>query len=194
MTQTPPAGEPGGLTAEQQATWFAYMRVALRLDFEVNHELQAHSGLSHADFHVLNALADSPGQHLPVSDLALRIGWERSRLSHHVLRMEKRGLVARRRADGDARVTEVALSPDGSDALQRATPSHVELVKQLFFDGLDPALLAPLHRGLEQIHDRIVLEGVLPPPPGHQTRWVDERRPVPPVGAPVADAVRRGGG
>lgn len=137
----------------------------------------AHSGLSHADFHVLNALADSPGQHLPVSDLAPRIGWERSRLSHHLLRMAERGLVARRRADDDARVTEVALSPYGGDALERATPSHVELVKQLFFDGLDPALLACLHRGLEQIHDRIVLKGSLPPPPGHQTRWVGEPPP-----------------
>ena len=167
------AAEPAaGLSPEQEATWFAYMRVALRLDFEVNHELQAHSGLSHADFHVLNALADSPGQHLPVSDLAVRIGWERSRLSHRLLRMEKRGLVTRRRADGDARVTDVVLSADGQGAVQQATPSHVELVKQLFFDGLDPALLSSLHRGLEQIHDQIVANGSLPPPPGQQTRWV----------------------
>lgn len=164
-----------GLTPEQEATWFAYMRVSLRLDFEVNRELQAHSGLSHADFHVLNALADSPGVHLRVSDLAVRIGWERSRLSHHLLRMEKRGLVSRRAAD-DARATDVVLTAAGTDAVQRAMPSHVELVKRLFFDGLDPALLPSLHRGLDQIHDQIVAGGTLPPPPGHQTRWVRPAR------------------
>ena len=49
------------LTAEQEATWFAYMRLTLRLNYEINRELQADSDLSHQDFHVLNALADSPG-------------------------------------------------------------------------------------------------------------------------------------
>ena len=64
-----------GLSPEQEQTWFAYMRVALRLNFELNRHLQTHSELSLSDFHVLNALADSADQHLPISDLAVRIGW-----------------------------------------------------------------------------------------------------------------------
>src|SRR3569833_248407 len=83
------------LTAEQEATWFAYMRVALRLNYEINRELQAAGGLSLLVFHVLYALADSPGQRLQLSALAIRIGWERSRVSHQDLRMEERGLVER---------------------------------------------------------------------------------------------------
>src|SRR3569833_2473660 len=83
------------LTAEQEATWFAYMRVALRLNYEINRELQAAGGLTLQDFHVLNALADSPGQRLQLSALAIRIGWERSRVSHKVLRKEARGHVER---------------------------------------------------------------------------------------------------
>ncbi|MEZ0447216.1 MarR family winged helix-turn-helix transcriptional regulator [Cellulomonas sp. ICMP 17802] len=164
-------GDIPGLTPEQEATWFAYMRVVLRLDFEVAHDLAARGGLSHADFHVLNALADSPGEHLPVGDLAVRIGWERSRLSHQVLRMERRGLVSRRTAATDARVTEVGLSSAGRDALRLATPGHAALVRRLFFDGLDPDLLDPLRTALDQIHEQLVAEGTLPRPPGHQTQW-----------------------
>ncbi|GAB3603462.1 hypothetical protein GCM10027586_06490 [Kineococcus gypseus] len=55
--------------------------------------------------------------------------------------------------------------------VRQATPSHVALVERLFFDGLDPALLALLRSGLEQIHDQVVANGTLPPPPGRQTRW-----------------------
>lgn len=160
-----------GLTAEQEATWFAYMRVALRLNYEINRELQADGGLSHQDFHVLNALADSADQRLRLSDLAVRIGWERSRVSHQVLRMEARGLVARRPSSTDARGTDAVLTSQGRDALHRATPGHAALVKQMFFDGLDPTLLGPLHTALDQIHEQILAHGTLPRPSGHQTRW-----------------------
>lgn len=166
---TQPAGS--GLTAEQEATWFAYMRVALRLDYEISHELQADGQLSHQDFHVLNALADSPGRRLQLSDLAIRIGWERSRVSHQVLRMEARGLVERRPSGVDARATDAALTSRGAEALGRAIPGHAALVKRMFFDGLDPALLAPLHAALEQIHEQILARGTLPRPQGHQARW-----------------------
>lgn len=167
-----PARQPRpGLTSEQEATWFAYMRVALRLNYEVNRELQVHSSLSHQDFHVLNALADSPGQRLQLTDLAIRIGWERSRVSHQVLRMESRGLVQRCPSSSDARATDAALTTQGQEALRQATPGHASLVKQMFFDGLDPDLLSPLHEALDQIHEQILARGTLPRPSGRQTRW-----------------------
>jgi DNA-binding MarR family transcriptional regulator len=167
------AGEPGlGLTPEQEATWFAYMRVALRLNYEINRELQADSDLSHQDFHVLNALADSPGQRLQLSDLAVRIGWERSRVSHQVLRMEARGLLERRPSSADARATDAVLTSPGRDALRRAVPGHAALVKEMFFDGLDPSLIPPLHQALDQIHEQILARGTLPRPSGRQARWV----------------------
>jgi DNA-binding MarR family transcriptional regulator len=169
-TSRAPAGH-SGLTPEQEQTWFAYMRVTLRLNYEINRDLQSRSDLSHADFHVLNALADSPGEHLLVSDLAVRIGWERSRLSHQLLRMETRGLVIRRTAPADARATDVVIAAGGRDALRLVTPDHAALVKRMFFDGLDPALLQPLHASLDQIHEQLVALGSLPRPPGNQTSW-----------------------
>jgi DNA-binding MarR family transcriptional regulator len=161
------------LSAEQARTWFAYMRVVLRMDYEVNRELQLHAGLSHQDFHILNALIDSPGQRLRLGDLAVRIGWERSRVSHHVLRMQGRGLVDRRPSAQDARATDAVLTTKGRAALRHALPGHLALVKTMFFDGLDPELLEPLHRALEQIHDQVTAHGSLPAPPSRQDDWTD---------------------
>ena len=39
--------------------------------------------------------------------------------------------------------------------------------------GLDPELLAPLHAGLDQIHEQLIANGSLPRPPGRQIRWAD---------------------
>src|ERR1700749_645037 len=82
-----------GLSAEQEEAWFAYMRVVLRLEYELNRQLQQDNDLSLADYDVLNALADSPDGRLQVTSLSIRIGWELIRVSHHLRRMEARGLV-----------------------------------------------------------------------------------------------------
>ncbi|WP_218566055.1 MarR family winged helix-turn-helix transcriptional regulator [Vallicoccus soli] len=158
------------LTAEQQEVWFAWMRVALRMTYEMNRQLQADSPLSLPDYHVLNALADSPGERLQVGALAARIGWERSRLSHHLQRMSGRGLVARTASGSDRRATDATLTDAGRSALLAATPDHARLVRTLFFDGLDPALLAPLRTALEQVHAQLLAEGTLPSPGAPQHR------------------------
>ena len=59
----------------------------------MNRRLQADSDLSLTDYDVLNALADVPGGRLQLTVPAARIGWERSRVSHHVQRMSRRELV-----------------------------------------------------------------------------------------------------
>src|SRR4051812_24527093 len=126
------------LSPDQQEAWFAWMRVTLRLTYEMNHQLQDAGDVSLSDYHVLNALADAPSGRLQVTALAARISWERSRLSHQVRRMESRGLLRRETSTEDGRVTEAVLTPAGSAALLDATPVHAELVRRLFFDGLDP--------------------------------------------------------
>ncbi|MFV8264514.1 MarR family transcriptional regulator [Mycolicibacterium peregrinum] len=68
------------------------MRVQLRMSYEMNRQLQADSCLSLADYDVLVALSNVGDDGMRVSDLAAQIGWERSRLSHQLRRMEQRGL------------------------------------------------------------------------------------------------------
>ena len=152
------------LTPDQQRTWLAYMRVQLRLTYEMNRQLQADSNLSLPDYDVLNALRYAPGGRTVISELAAQIGWERSRLSHHVRRLEDRELVESRAAPADRRATEITLTDQGWDEITRASSGHIDLVRRLFFDGLPEELLEPLTIGLESVYDNIIDRGTLPAP------------------------------
>ena len=152
------------LTADQQEAWLAYMRVTLRLSYEMNRQLQTDSDLTLADYDVLNALADSPGTRLRLGVLAARIGWERSRLSHHLQRMSARGLVERSGSEVDRRATDAVLTDAGRAALVAATPGHAALVRRMFFDGLDESQVPALRAALEAIHEQVLRHGTLPAP------------------------------
>ena len=155
----------GWLTPKQQRAWVAYMRVQLRMSYEMNRQLQADSALSLADYDVLVALSGAANAGLRVSDLAAQIGWERSRLSHQLRRMEERGLAERRASADDGRITNVVLTPKGRQAIAEAAPGHVDLVRSLFFDPLPENLLGPFTAALEHIHVNLNHNSSLPPAP-----------------------------
>src|SRR5580693_10749527 len=76
--KTRPAPEPvtGWLDEEQQRAWLAYIKVQLRLVYEMNRQLQSDSRMSLADWDVLTALGASASASLTVTALAAQIGWE----------------------------------------------------------------------------------------------------------------------
>ena len=134
MTDTTP-----WLDADDLATWLSWLRLSAELPAALNRQLQADSDLTLQDYDVLVQLSGPPEGRLRISALARAIHWERSRLSHHVKRMEARGLVVREACDDDGRGNFVALTPAGSAALDQASPGHVRTVQELFFGGLDAA-------------------------------------------------------
>jgi MarR family len=105
-----PAPAGGWLDQDQQRVWLAYIRVQLRLSYEMNRQLLADSGMSLPDYDVLTALSVAGGGRMQITVLAAQIGWERSRVSHHVRRMSARGLVTCGPSAVDRRVTEVTLT------------------------------------------------------------------------------------
>ena len=157
-----PAG--GWLEGDQQRAWLAYIRVQLRLSYEMNRQLLADSSMSLPDYDVLTALSVADGDRMQITVLAAQIGWERSRVSHHVRRMSDRGLVSFALSAADRRVTEVTLTSCGRQALQEAAPGHVDLVRSLFFGGLPTGLVGPLADALESVYANIIKQGSLPPP------------------------------
>jgi DNA-binding MarR family transcriptional regulator len=100
-----------------------------------------------------------------IGDLAAQIGWERSRLSHQLRRMEERGLTERRTGAEDGRTTNVVLTASGRRAIEGAAPGHVDLVRRLFFDPLPENLLAPFTAALEHIEVNLNHNSSLPPAP-----------------------------
>jgi DNA-binding MarR family transcriptional regulator len=159
-----PVPASGWLGGDQQRAWLAYVRVQLRLAYEMNRQLLADSGMSLPDYDVLTALGVAEGERMQITVLAAQIGWERSRVSHHVRRMSARGLVACGLSSDDRRVTVVTLTDRGRQALEEAAPGHVELVRRLFFGGLPADLVGPLSEALESVYANIIKQGSLPPP------------------------------
>ena len=152
------------LTPSQQRAWLSYMRVYHRLEYEMNRHLQAECGLSLGDYTVLNALSNAPGHRLQLTNLATTIGWERSRLSHHLQRMTKRSLVQRITSESDRRATDAVLTPAGWDVLRAAAPRHVAWIRQLFFTDIGAEQEADLTDILTTVYDNILQEGTLPRP------------------------------
>jgi DNA-binding MarR family transcriptional regulator len=162
--ETRAAPAAGWLEGDQQRAWLAYIRVQLRLAYEMNRQLLADSGMSLHDYDVLTALSVADGGQMPITVLAGQIGWERSRVSHHVRRMSARGLVTCGPSAADRRVTEVNLTDRGRQAQQDAAPGHVDLVRRLFFEGLPADLVGPLGEALESVYANIIKQGSLAAP------------------------------
>ncbi|MET0495236.1 MAG: MarR family transcriptional regulator [Actinoplanes sp.] len=129
-------------TREQLRTWRDFLETTEVLRSALAARLQSDAGLSTGDYAVLLALSEAPQGRIRSSELAATISWERSRLSHHLGRMERRGLIRREKAEVDSRGAEIALEPAGTVAFRAATVPHLQAVRELFVDALTPEQLA----------------------------------------------------
>jgi DNA-binding MarR family transcriptional regulator len=130
--------EPHWLDDREQQAWRRYTRLRSQLDARLSRQLQRDAGLSDADYSVLVHLSEAPERHLRLYELGGALQWEKSRLSHHLTRMERRGLVARTDCPDDARGTFVVLTDVGLKSIQTAAPDHVAAVRRHFVDVLSP--------------------------------------------------------
>jgi DNA-binding MarR family transcriptional regulator len=126
------------LTAEEERVWRRWLTLNARLSATLQRELQDDAGLSMPDYEVLVHLTDRPAGRMRVSDLARLLQWERSRVSHHVTRMESRRLVQREECAEDGRGAFIVITPQGRAAIEQAAPGHVNTVRRLVFDALSP--------------------------------------------------------
>jgi DNA-binding MarR family transcriptional regulator len=143
------------LKEKEQVLWRRWLTVNALLPITLHRALQADSGLSLPDFDVLVQLTESPGGRVRVNDLARALHWERSRVSHHVTRMERRGLVKREECAADGRGAFVVLTPEGRASLEQAAPGHVEEVRRLIFDQLNEEEVDVLAGVLDKILGRL---------------------------------------
>ncbi|MFI6938534.1 MarR family winged helix-turn-helix transcriptional regulator [Streptomyces sp. NPDC050418] len=136
--------DPHWLTDREQRAWQAYRRMFLLLNAQISRDLQQDSGLSDPDYDVLSNLAAAPDHRRRISELADRMLWSRSRLSHHLARMQQRGLVTRDSCATDGRGAVVVLTAEGRQTLDTAAPAHVDSVHRHFIDLLTPEQLDAL--------------------------------------------------
>ncbi|MFG2246773.1 MarR family winged helix-turn-helix transcriptional regulator [Spirillospora sp. NPDC048823] len=130
--------EPRWLTPAEDRAWRGYRRLSLLLDRQLAGDLAADSGLSEADYDVLSNLSETPGARMRLTDLAAHMRWSPSRLSHHVTRMQRRGLVARDTSPADGRAAVIVLTGEGRRTIEEAAPRHVASVRRHLIDLLTP--------------------------------------------------------
>jgi DNA-binding MarR family transcriptional regulator len=159
LTCQPPSPKIGDVANErwldkdEQQAWQSYARMRRTLETHLAWHLQREFGLSASDFEILFSLSQSPTHRMRAFDLGKATQWEKSRTSHHLSRMEKRGLI--RRENGDARYPDIVLTEQGLEAFKACAPAHVARVRDLFVDVLGPGRLAVLTEASNDVLDAI---------------------------------------
>ncbi|MEO3888446.1 MarR family transcriptional regulator [Nonomuraea sp. B5E05] len=148
-------GEARWLDEREARVWRGMIGVLQRLTAVLERQLVQDAGLSGAEYTLLVPLSEAPGGVLRARDLGRMVGWERSRISHQVTRMEKRGLVAREECSEDARGSMVRLTDAGRKAIVAAAPAHVAAVRRHFIGALTDAELDVIGPALERVLDRL---------------------------------------
>jgi DNA-binding MarR family transcriptional regulator len=137
------------LSADEQQAWRSFIEMAHKLERHLALHLRREFGLSESDFEILVNLSEAPGGRMRMFELAESTQWEKSRMSHHLTRMEKRGLT--RRQAGDRRYPDIVLTETGQDAIAASSPANAARVRTLFVDVLGPDRLTLIRRACDDV-------------------------------------------
>ncbi|WP_276545852.1 MarR family winged helix-turn-helix transcriptional regulator [Brachybacterium muris] len=135
---SPDVSTPEGLWLSQveQGAWRRFLYATTLMTDRLSMALEADPGidLTLGEYEILVRLSEAEAGFIRMSDLADQVVHSRSRLTHTITRMEKRGLVERARCSADGRGRQAHLTAQGADLLRRAAPAHVRSVRELLLD------------------------------------------------------------
>ncbi|MFD0327406.1 MarR family winged helix-turn-helix transcriptional regulator [Streptacidiphilus monticola] len=143
------------MDAEDWEFWDTWMRAQRLLARELERGLQRDCDISKAEFSVLVTLWQAVGRELRVGELSESLGWDKSRVSHQLTRMEKRGLVKRTQYGADGRRAGIGLTSEGRRAAQSAILVHGGNIRRHFLDSLTPEQASAIRAWSEQTADRL---------------------------------------
>ncbi len=150
---TTPAPRPDAvpwLDAVEQQAWRSFISGSRRLMEQLDQDLKTH-GITHDDYGVLVHLSEADDDRIRMAELASLSVESRSRLSHHVGRLESRGLVRRESCPDDRRGFFAILTPEGRAIVEETAPHHVAGVRQHFLAQLSPEELAVIGTAFARI-------------------------------------------
>ena len=141
------------LDDDEQKAWRGYLLMHRTLKAHLERHLQRDFGLSGSDFEILVNLSESESGRMRAFELGRATQWEKSRLSHHLTRMEKRGLI--RKEACDSRYPEIVITEEGMAAIKQSAPAQAALVRQFFVDVFGPERLGILGEVSDEIVEAI---------------------------------------
>jgi MarR family 2-MHQ and catechol resistance regulon transcriptional repressor len=110
------------------------LQALLRAEAAVRRRLAAdleREGVSAAGFSALVVLTTAGGS-LELKTLRRRLGWSKANATEVTGTLSARGLVLRRRVDGDGRAVAIDLTKRGRAAVERLFPGHADRVSRAF--------------------------------------------------------------
>ncbi|MGH3207218.1 MAG: MarR family winged helix-turn-helix transcriptional regulator [Trebonia sp.] len=126
----------GGLQGLEQEAWEGFLRTHERLWRALEAGL-AQVNVSMAEYSVLALLGNAGPRGMRMSDLAEQRLMSSGGFTRLADRLERRGLIERRRSAADGRGFDAVLTSEGRALLRKARRQHHSDLRALFFSRLD---------------------------------------------------------
>lgn len=125
------------LSSSDRDLWRGFRHVAHQINAAIESDLLGATKVSAADHGILSRLAETESKGARQQELCDSMQWDRTRLSHHLTRMEGRGLVKRSKLEGGG--MWVSITEAGDRVREAADPIHAEAVLRGFTSKLTEA-------------------------------------------------------
>jgi len=125
-----------GMKELDSKAWRAFHKIGTSLLPHLGRQISSHSGISGAEYIVLVALSELTVPNVNLNRLARGLGWEISRMSHQISRMEEGGLVKKTRSSTDSRCFDVSITAKGRKIAESAISLQSKEINHCFSEVL----------------------------------------------------------
>ena len=112
--------------------WRAFHKIGTSLLPHLGRQITNHSGISGTEYVVLVALSELTVPSVNLNRLAHGLGWEISRMSHQVSRMDEAGLLKKTKNLEDSRCFDVSITAKGRKIAEAAIPLQSKEINHCF--------------------------------------------------------------
>ena len=133
-----------GMRELDSRAWRAFHKIGTSLLPHLGRQITNHSGISGAEYVVLVSLSELTVPSVNLKRLAQGLGWEISRMSHQISRMEATGLVKKSRNVDDSRSFNVSITAKGRKIAASAIPLQSKEINHCFSNVLTQAQMKTL--------------------------------------------------
>lgn len=149
------------LNEEEIRIWHMWKSSFESVFSRVVKDMSEHAGLSDGDFGVLDRLVHLGNGKLRQQELVDSMAWTKSRLSHHLTRMEQRGLIMRKPL---GRGAQIIITSAGKSALDDSRPIRSKAIRKYFLAQLTDQDIESITNLAERINKSFSEPWKAPPP------------------------------
>ena len=142
------------LNSAEMAAWRPFIGTTGDLMKAIEKDLEPF-GLDRGDYQLLAMLSETPDHKLRMCDLAESLRLTRSGLTRRMEGVLKKKLVTRVQSADDGRVAYVQMTAKGMELLKKAAPHHLESVRRLMIDILNPNEIKAIGTAFNKIAENL---------------------------------------